>query len=76
MSHATALALFGADAVRLALAEPNHDMVTDGLALEVARLADHAGAFRAWALGLPWPRFCAVVRIISGAERREVEQAS
>ena len=34
-----------------------------------------AHAFRAWALTQPWPRFCAIVRIVSGeALREELEE--
>lgn len=33
---------------------------------------DPPGAFRAWALAQSWPRFCTIVRIVSGEIRREV----
>ena len=71
MTMKSARTLWGADVVRRALAEPEPEPVTDELAAEVQRRADPPGAFRAWALALPWPRFCAVVRIVSGAVRRE-----
>lgn len=70
---AAARQLFGAEAVARALAESVSDVVTEDLAREVRRRADPPGAFRAWALGLPWPHFCAVVRIVSGEAMREIE---
>ncbi len=45
------------------------------LADEVEARADPPGALRAWALSQPWPRFCAIVRIISGEVRRDIEGA-
>lgn len=75
MSRETADALFGEGAVARALAEKNTERITRELASEVERRADPPGALRAWALSLPWPRFCAVVHIISGEVRREAERA-
>jgi anti-sigma factor RsiW len=75
MSMATASAIWGADVVRLALDDIDHGPITAELATEVKRRADPPGAFRSWALALPWPTFCAVVRIVSGAVRAEVEGA-
>ncbi len=73
MSRETAEVLWGAEAVRHALAEPAPDEVTPQLAAEVRANADPPGGFRAWALAQPWPRFCAIVRVVSGAVREEVE---
>lgn len=74
MSRWAAVELFGADAVERALADEHPEPVTAELAHEVERRADPPGALRAWALAQPWPRFCAVVRIISGDIRRETER--
>lgn len=67
MSHTTAVALWGAEAVGAALGELHPDTPTAELASEIQRRADPPGAFRAWALSLPWPRFCAVVRVVAGS---------
>ncbi len=72
MTIEAAKALWGAEAVRKALDEPNPDPITAELADEVEQNADPPAAFRAWALAQPWQRFCAIVRIVSGAEREEV----
>ena len=72
MTRSTACALWGEEAVERALAEPTPEPVTAELAAEVKRRADPPGAFRAWALSLPWPRFCAVVRIVSGVEAEDL----
>jgi len=72
MSRRTAIELWGAAAVQQALAEPNPEPATIELAREVGRRADPPEAFREWSLALPWPRFCTVVRIVSGEIRREV----
>lgn len=72
MSWSVAVELFGEDAVRTALGEPNPDPVTAELAREVALRADPPGVFRAWALSQPWARFCAIVAIVSGQVRSEV----
>ncbi len=76
MTRETAGAVWGPEAVEHALAEPNPAPVTGELAAEVRRRADPPGAFRAWALAQSWPRFCAVVRIVSGAYREEVMAAA
>lgn len=76
MSLDAARALWGAEAVALALRDPGPDAVTAELAAEIERRADPPGAFRAWALAQPWSRFCAIVRIVSGETRREVERAA
>ena len=72
---ATAVAVWGEEATRLALEESQPDPVTGELAVEVKTHADPPGAFRAWTLAQPWPRFCAIVRIVSGEVRREVEES-
>lgn len=73
MSRAVAEALWGADAVQAALAG-DPEPVTVALALEVEAHARRGSAtdFARWALSLPWPRFCAVVRVASGATLREL----
>lgn len=76
MSLTTARALWGSDVVRRALAEPMPDPPSRALANEVAQRADPARVspheFATWALALPWPRFCAVVRIVSGVTRSDL----
>ena len=64
--------LFGAEAVDKALAQPSPDEVTRELAAEIRRRSNPPGAFRAWALAQPWPRFCAVVRVVAGVTRNEL----
>lgn len=68
MTRDTADAFWGADAVDHALRFDEHDPISDDLLDEVGRRAKSLppGAFRAWALTQPWPRFCAIVRIVSG----------
>ena len=68
----TAAEIWGGAAVRKALAEPDPEPITDALAREVSRRADPPGAFRAWTLALPWPRFCAVVRVVTGVSQAEM----
>lgn len=72
MSLRTARELWGEEVVQLALDEAFPEGVSAELVAEVKRRADPPGAFRAWALSLPWPQFCAVVRIVSGEYRSEV----
>lgn len=74
MTRATAHAIWGVEAVELALLETAHAEVTPELSAEVQRRRDPLGSFRAWALALPWPTFCAVVRIVAGVVREEVEK--
>jgi len=75
MSKNTAHELWGADVVRRALANPAPELTSAELVHEAQRwLAVSPGAFRTWSLAQPWPRFCAVVRIVSGTIRAEVEQ--
>ena len=68
MTRDTANAFWGADAVEHALRYDEHDPITDDLLAEVGRRARSlpSGAFRAWSLTQPWPKFCAIVRIVSG----------
>jgi anti-sigma factor RsiW len=68
----TADQLWGPEAVQKALAEPSPDPVTAELVREAQAYVDSPGALRSWALAQPWPRFCAVVRIISGTILSEV----
>jgi len=68
----TATELWGRAAVRKALAEAEHEPITEALTREVARRADPPGAFRAWSLAQPWPRFCAVVRLVAGVAQAEL----
>lgn len=72
MSLPTAVQIWGAEAVARALAEEAPAEMTEELARQVAQRADPPGAFRAWALALPWPTFCAVVRIVAGVTRQEL----
>jgi hypothetical protein len=64
----TADAFWGPDAVEHALRHEEPDPITDDLLAEVGRRARRLppGAFRAWSLTQPWPKFCAIVRIVSG----------
>ena len=68
MTRDTADAFWGPDAVDHALRYEEHDPITAELAREVSRRARAlpAGAFRAWTLTQPWPKFCAIVRVVSG----------
>lgn len=68
MTRETADPFWGPDAVDHALRHEEHDPVTEDLAREVSRRARSLppGVFRAWALAQPWPKFCAIVRIVSG----------
>lgn len=73
MTLETARELWGADAVDRALRDEAPEPLTAELTDEIQRHAQHSpGAFRAWALAQPWPRFCAIVRIVSGAAREEL----
>jgi len=75
MTRATAFALWGFDVVDKALAEPSPEPVTKELADLVgskARELQDDTMLARWALGLPWPRFCTVVRIVSGVTREEL----
>ncbi len=71
MTEWAAAKLWGEDVVRLALAEAEPEAATPELVREAQSYADSPGALRSWALAQPWPRFCAVVRIISGVTLSE-----
>ena len=73
MTRETADEFWGAEAVELALADTAPDPVTQDLARDIVERVKTLppGAFRAWALAQPWPKFCAIVRIVSGEARRE-----
>ena len=73
MSRQTADDLWGMEVVELALKEPIPSEVTADLTAEIRAHADPPGAFRAWALAQPWQKFCAIVRVVSGTVREEVE---
>jgi len=63
----TANQLWGSEAVQKALDEPQPDPVTAEVVQDArAYLAKGPGVLRSWALSQPWPRFCTIVRIISG----------
>jgi hypothetical protein len=72
MSRNTADTIWGPEAVELALKEPNPDEMTATLVDEIVARIDPPGSFRAWSLAQPWPRFCAIVRVVSGALIDEV----
>lgn len=75
MSRAAAEALWGADVVRRALDEASPEPASAPLARLVEAKADELRddvALAQWALALPWPRFCAVVRIVTGETRKEL----
>lgn len=72
MSRVTADTIWGSEAVDLALKEANPDALTATLVDEIVSRIDPPGAFRAWSLEQPWPRFCAIVRVVSGALIDEV----
>jgi len=67
---------WGAEAVEHALLEENPEPITRDLTQEIMRQGDTLApaAFRAWALAQPWPKFCTIIRIVSGVVREEFEQ--
>ncbi len=71
MTRETANAYWGKDAVEHALRYETPERITETLTSEVKARTESLppGAFRAWALTQPWPRFCSIVWIISGALR-------
>jgi hypothetical protein len=74
MTLETAHELWGAEAVERALRDEQPEPITAALTRDIERHAQHSpGAFRTWALAQPWPRFCAIVRIVSGAAREELD---
>lgn len=74
MSRESADLLWGAEAVDLALKEPAPDEVTTELLAQIRAHLDPPGVLRSWALAQSWPKFCAIVRIVSGAMLDEVLQ--
>lgn len=67
--------LWGEAVVKTALEEPAPEPVTLELAREVelrSRSGEAPVAFARWALSLPWPRFCAVARIVAGVTREDL----
>ena len=73
MTRETADELWGRNAVEHALAHDAPEPITEALTQDIARHAQHSrGAFRAWALAQPWPRFCAIVRVVSGVARDDL----
>ena len=76
MTREDAYEFWGADAVEHALREENPDPVTAELATEIKQQTQALapGAFRAWALAQPWPKFCAIIRIVSGVVREDLEE--
>jgi hypothetical protein len=66
--------LWGREAVERALAEPDPEPLTDELLDDFKKRATSLspGAFRSWALALPWKRFCLLVRVVSGTLREEL----
>lgn len=67
MTRITAEKIWGAEAVNLALAEPAPAPIDEALLSAIEKHSDPPGAFRAWALSQPWPRFCAIVHVVSGS---------
>lgn len=67
-----AIELFGAEAVQMALEHPDPEPITVALAQDIRTRAASPGVFRAWALAQSWPRFCTIVRVITGSTREEL----
>lgn len=59
--------IWGPEAVARAIAEPAPAVVDAALVRDIRAKADPPGLLRSWALALPWPRFCAVVLVVSGS---------
>lgn len=72
MTMETVETMFGADAVKLALDEPDYPDIDDALIakLDAVKAKAGPGYLRSWALAQPWPVFCAIVRILSGEHAR------
>jgi hypothetical protein len=62
----SAVGLWGTAVVRRALDDANPESPGPELAREVSARATDATSLARWALEQPWPRFCAVVRIVTG----------
>jgi hypothetical protein len=74
MTRENAESLWGAGAVALALAASITTLDPDLLAkVELAESKYNDAGFAAWATRLPWPQFCAVVRLVAGETRRWLE---
>lgn len=76
MKSSTAEALWGQEVVLHALREPESEPLTKCLVREVAEQARvlNDSSFAHWGLSLPWPRFCAVVRLLTGHAWSEVQE--
>lgn len=76
MTREDADALWGPDAVDHALREQHPEPLSSDLTRELQRRIKTLppGAFRAWTLTQPWPRFCTIVAILSGAIREDLER--
>lgn len=74
MTRETADDLWGADAVDHALRYETPERITTALNDEIRRQTEALppADFRAWALAQPWPKFCSIVWIISGALRERL----
>lgn len=74
MTRENADELWGAEAVDHALRFETPERITTALNDEIRRQNEALppGAFRAWALAQPWPRFCSIVWIVSGALRERL----
>ncbi len=74
MTRESAETLWGAEAVELARAAPltavDHEFV---VSIERAAAKYDDAGFAAWATRLPWPQFCAVVRLVTGETHRWLE---
>ncbi len=74
MTRETAYAYWGRDAVEHALRHETPEPITTELTriIEEQSKALAPSAFREWALTQPWPRFCTIVWIVSGALRERI----
>jgi len=72
MSKSTAVEIWGVEAVDLALEEFHPAPPSRGLMRRIRQWnARGPGPFRTWALRLPWPAFCAVVRVVTGDTKKD-----
>ena len=75
MTLKTAKALWGADVVARALAEEGESLSPALVGLVDRQARDSTDReFARWALELDWPRFVAVVRIVSGEAGRQLSE--
>lgn len=65
----TASALWGSDVVALALTRRSTPSAAFARRVERAAVKATPESFARWSLSLPWPAFCDVVAICSGAAR-------